>query len=175
MSTNLENSAVVIGLKKSVFILILRKWKWSCSVASNSLRPLDCSPPNSSVHGILQARILEWVAISLSFSSRRPHLKDTQENLIDQSSSFPRSQVEIKEADKGKKRELCECEGITLFHCVFLYLTYALILSFIYICCVLCLSLFPILSSNSNLINLWKKLNFFLQKGGSSWYLSAWK
>ena len=25
--------------------------------------PLDCSPPDSSVHGILQARILEWVAI----------------------------------------------------------------------------------------------------------------
>ena len=28
--------------------------------------PVDCSPPGSSVHGILQARILEWVAISLS-------------------------------------------------------------------------------------------------------------
>ena len=26
--------------------------------------PMDCSPPASSVHGILQARILEWVAIS---------------------------------------------------------------------------------------------------------------
>ena len=26
---------------------------------------LDCSPPGSSVHGILQLRILEWVAISL--------------------------------------------------------------------------------------------------------------
>ena len=26
--------------------------------------PMDCSPPDSSVHGILQARILEWVAIS---------------------------------------------------------------------------------------------------------------
>ena len=25
--------------------------------------PVDCSPPGSSVHGILQARILEWVAI----------------------------------------------------------------------------------------------------------------
>ena len=25
--------------------------------------PLDCSPPGSSVHGILQARILEWVAM----------------------------------------------------------------------------------------------------------------
>ena len=28
--------------------------------------PMDCSPPGSSVHGILQARILEWVAISFS-------------------------------------------------------------------------------------------------------------
>ena len=26
---------------------------------------LDCSPPGSSIHGILQARVLEWVAISL--------------------------------------------------------------------------------------------------------------
>ena len=25
--------------------------------------PMDCSPPGSSVHGILQARILEWVAV----------------------------------------------------------------------------------------------------------------
>ena len=28
--------------------------------------PMDCSPPGSSVHGIFQARILEWVAISFS-------------------------------------------------------------------------------------------------------------
>ena len=28
--------------------------------------PMDCSPPVSSVHGISQARILEWVAVSLS-------------------------------------------------------------------------------------------------------------
>ena len=28
--------------------------------------PIDCSPPGSSVHGILQARILEWVAILFS-------------------------------------------------------------------------------------------------------------
>ena len=28
--------------------------------------PVDCSPPGSSVHGILQARIREWVAISFS-------------------------------------------------------------------------------------------------------------
>ena len=28
--------------------------------------PMDCSPPGSSVHGIFQARILEWLAISYS-------------------------------------------------------------------------------------------------------------
>ena len=36
------------------------------------LRPMDCSPPRSSVHGILQARILEWVAISFSRGSSQP-------------------------------------------------------------------------------------------------------
>ena len=34
--------------------------------------PVDCSPPGSSVHGILQARILEWVAISFSRGSFQP-------------------------------------------------------------------------------------------------------
>ena len=34
--------------------------------------PMDCSPPGFSVHGILQARILEWVAISFSRGSSRP-------------------------------------------------------------------------------------------------------
>ena len=34
--------------------------------------PLDCSPPSSSVHGIFQARILEWIAISSSKGSSQP-------------------------------------------------------------------------------------------------------
>ena len=34
--------------------------------------PLDCSPPGSSVHEILQARILEWVAIPFSTGSSQP-------------------------------------------------------------------------------------------------------
>ena len=38
----------------------------SCPTLCN---PVDCSPPGSSVHGILQARILEWVAISFSRGS----------------------------------------------------------------------------------------------------------
>ena len=28
--------------------------------------PMDCSPPGPSVHGIFQARVLEWVAIAFS-------------------------------------------------------------------------------------------------------------
>ena len=40
-----------------------------CEVAQLCLAlcdPLGCSPPGSSVHGILQARVLEWVVISFS-------------------------------------------------------------------------------------------------------------
>ena len=43
-----------------------------CSVVQPCLtlcNPTDCSPTGSSVHGILQARILEWVAISSSRGS----------------------------------------------------------------------------------------------------------
>ena len=43
----------------------------SCSVVSDSLQPVDCSPPSSSVPGIFQARILEWIAISFSRGSSR--------------------------------------------------------------------------------------------------------
>ena len=34
--------------------------------------PVDCSPPGSSVHGILQVRILEWIAVSFSRGSSQP-------------------------------------------------------------------------------------------------------
>ena len=35
----------------------------SCPTLSDTL---DCSPPGSSIHGILQARVLEWGAIAFS-------------------------------------------------------------------------------------------------------------
>ena len=41
----------------------------SCLTLCN---PMDGSPPGSSVHGISQARILEWVTISFSRGSSRP-------------------------------------------------------------------------------------------------------
>ena len=41
----------------------------SCLTLGN---PMDYSSPGSSVHGILQARILEWVAIPFSRASSSP-------------------------------------------------------------------------------------------------------
>ena len=52
--------------------LLLKSESVSCSVMSNSLRPMDCSLLGSSVHGILQARILEWVANPFSRGSSWP-------------------------------------------------------------------------------------------------------
>ena len=43
-----------------------------CSVMSGSLQPHDCSAPGPSVHGILQARTLEWAAIPFSRGSSPP-------------------------------------------------------------------------------------------------------
>ena len=44
-------------------------------------KPMDCSPPGSSVHGISQARLLKWVAISFSRGSSqsrdRPQVSST--------------------------------------------------------------------------------------------------
>ena len=36
---------------------------------------IDCSPPGSSLHGILQERILEWVAIPFSRGSFQPRVQ----------------------------------------------------------------------------------------------------
>ena len=41
----------------------------SCPTLSD---PMDCSLSGSSVHGIFQARVLEWIAISFSRGSSRP-------------------------------------------------------------------------------------------------------
>ena len=48
-----------------VFMLVAQLWTTLCD-------PMEYSPPGSSVHGILQARILEWVAISFSKGSSQP-------------------------------------------------------------------------------------------------------
>ena len=109
------------------------KWKWSCSVMSDSVRPhrrqptrlphpwdspgkntgvgchfllqcmtvksesevaqscltpsdpMDCSPPGSSIHGIFQARVLEWGAIAFSNREAIMSLKVWNQNVYSKS------------------------------------------------------------------------------------------
>ena len=53
----------VMAIVNNVVVVLVAK---SCLTLCNLV---DCSPPGSSVHGISQARILEWVAISSSRGS----------------------------------------------------------------------------------------------------------
>ena len=60
---------------------------WVTQLCPTLWDPMDCSPPGSSVHGILQARILEWVAISFSRGSSPPRMKPMSHAL--QADSLP--------------------------------------------------------------------------------------
>ena len=62
----------------------------SCPTLSD---PMDCSLPGSSIHGIFQARVLEWVAIafSVSFSRALKGLDDFHPNLEGSSASLAQS------------------------------------------------------------------------------------
>ena len=56
------------------FLLQCMKVRRESEVAQSCLTlsdPVDCSPPGSSVHGISQARVLEWVATAFSKSINR--------------------------------------------------------------------------------------------------------
>ena len=57
---------------RSAGMLGFNSWKKESEVAQSCLTlcdPMDCSLPGSSTHGIFQARVLEWVAISFSRGS----------------------------------------------------------------------------------------------------------
>ena len=88
-----------VNIFESLYLsaLVLGIWQWTktdkipyiyetCSLfldvgglvaksVSNFYNPMDCSLPGSSVHGFLQARILEWVAISFSRGSFWPRIQ----------------------------------------------------------------------------------------------------
>ena len=66
----------LVSLLSVIFQNNFKQWQKNICVCAKSLQsyptlcnPMDCSLPGSSVHGILQARILEWAAISSSRGS----------------------------------------------------------------------------------------------------------
>ena len=44
--------------------------------------PTDCSPPGSSIHGIFQARVLEWGAIAFSDDHTQTYCKNDLKHLM---------------------------------------------------------------------------------------------
>ena len=68
MKTNHDQETVKFWL----LLFSFKKWIESAQLCPTLCDPMDCSPPGSSVHGILQARILEWVAVPFSRGSFQP-------------------------------------------------------------------------------------------------------
>ena len=96
------------------------KWKWSRSVMSNSLQPVDSSPQSFSIHRILQARTLEWVAISFSKGSSWPrdwtqvsHIAGRHFNLCTtrEALKYKNPSTNIKDFKGGKEARLKEKGG----------------------------------------------------------------
>ena len=61
----LSNSTIMRATQESVKVSVAQPCPTLCN-------PMDRSPPGSSVHGLLQVRMLEWVAISFSRASSWP-------------------------------------------------------------------------------------------------------
>ena len=61
-------SGAEVGRAFSTQVLITQSFLILCD-------PLDCSPPDSTIHGILQARILEWVTIPFSEDLPSPEIE----------------------------------------------------------------------------------------------------
>ena len=60
---------MAVGKKKKILLLVLSEVAQSCLILC---APMDCSLSGSSVHGIFQARVPEWVAISFFMGSSGP-------------------------------------------------------------------------------------------------------
>ena len=61
--------------------------------------PTDCSLPSSSVHGIFQARVLEWVAISFSRGSSQPRDQTQVSHIVGRRFTIWATREVIKKAE----------------------------------------------------------------------------
>ena len=57
---------------KCIYMYAYMKWSEVAQSCPTLCDPMDCSLPGSAIHGIFQAGILEWVAISFSRRSSQP-------------------------------------------------------------------------------------------------------
>ena len=64
----MQSVTVEYNYNSSVCVLVVHSCLSLCD-------PMDCSLPGSCVHGVLQARILQWVAIHFSRGSSQPRVQ----------------------------------------------------------------------------------------------------
>jgi len=75
-SPALQVDSLLFELQGSPFtVWKVKKWSEVAQLCLTLCDPVDCSLPGSSVHGILQWRVLEWVAISFSKGASDPGIK----------------------------------------------------------------------------------------------------
>ena len=76
-----------------MFLLLKKNFKWCIAAALSLIHfvtlscqslcdPVDCSLPRFSVHGIFQARVLEWVAVSFSKGSSGPRDQNRVSHIV---------------------------------------------------------------------------------------------
>ena len=98
-----------------------------CCLAAHHVRvlldPMDYNLPGSSIHVISQARILEWVAISVSRASSQPRdgtCRDTPKRRAKGGSKTPGVQVSLRkkgpDQGDGKPRERACAQASPIFH-----------------------------------------------------------
>ena len=76
----------------------------SCPTLSD---PVDCSPPGSSIHGIFQARVLEWVLPCLVLNPMEERVRDTREH---RGSPQGRARAGLRSSVHGPE---CTCGCVT--------------------------------------------------------------
>ena len=96
------------------FLFVKVKVKWLSHV--QLCDPMDCSPPGFSIHGILQARILEWVAISFSRGSPQPRDRTHVSLIAGRRFNLWATREALLIYDKPLKRRWTESEGGTALH-----------------------------------------------------------
>ena len=69
--------------------------------------PMDCSPPGSSVRGIFQARVLEWVATAFSESL----LVGPKDPSTSRRAAFPMERADLEFSALGRQSFLLRFEG----------------------------------------------------------------
>ena len=82
---------------------------------SDSCKPMDCSLPGSSVHGIFQARVLEWGAFAFSVIKSIPKKKKCKKAKLLSEEAL---QIAEKREVKGKReREKKVSQGFPAIFC----------------------------------------------------------